>query len=310
MYDILGLLGYPVSHSLSPKMHNRIIKDLGLEMYYTLFSVPPARLKEAMKGVQALGIRGLNVTAPYKEEVIPYLDRLSPFARMVGAVNTIRREGDTLTGYNTDGWGFIQGLQANGFRSVEKVLILGAGGAARAVAHALLLTGVRKIIVSNRTAVRARELVERLKTDYQRYRDENFPADFSEDFPLKPNLPPSFSAEWIPLKVYPGTRAIYLPGPFEPDELEVELIVNATCVGMEGGPEGLPVNPDIFRPGQRVYDLIYNPAKTQLLKTAESKGAEVAGGVTMLVYQGALAFQLWTGHFPSNNILDQLCRDL
>jgi shikimate dehydrogenase len=254
---LVGLIGYPIEHSLSPAMHNSAFAALSLNWCYVPLPAPPERLGEAVAGLRALGLAGVNVTVPHKEAVVSYLDEVTPAAQAIGAVNTIVvRKG--LIGHNTDWQGFLTALSEGGFDPQGKrAVVLGAGGAARAVVHALARAGAQ-VTVLNRTLARAQALIQ----------------DFS---PLFPALPLTLQT-------------------LEEQTAGAHLLVNATPVGMwpqvdqSIWPEDLPF------PGHlTVFDLVYNPRQTKLLRQAEAVGAKVIGGLGMLVHQGAAAFELWTG---------------
>jgi len=255
---LVGLIGWPVEHSLSPAMHNSAFAALNLNWRYLPLPVHPERLGEAVAGLRALGFVGANVTVPHKEAVMSYLDHVTPEAQAIGAVNTIVvREGRSI-GHNTDWCGFLAALSEGGFDPQGKrVVVLGAGGAARAVVYALAHAGAQ-VTVLNRTLARAQVLVK----------------DFS---PLFPALPLTLQT-------------------LEEQTAEAHLLVNATPVGT--WPE---VNQSIWPQGLTfpghltVFDLVYNPRQTKLLRQAEAAGAKAIGGLGMLVHQGAAAFELWTG---------------
>jgi len=260
---LVGLIGYPVEHSLSPTMHNRAFAALNLNWCYVPLPVLPERLGEAVSGLRALGFVGANVTVPHKEAVMALLDRVTSEAQAIGAVNTIVVREERSIGYNTDWQGFLTALSEGGFDPQGKrAVILGAGGAARAVVYALAHAGAQ-VAILNRTAARARSLVQ----------------DFSSLFSSL--LPHS-----LPLT----------PQTLEKQTAEAHLLVNTTPVGLwpEVGrspwPEDLP-----FPDHLTVFDLVYNPRQTELLRQAQAAGAKVIGGLGMLVHQGAAAFELWTG---------------
>ncbi|SHF03053.1 shikimate dehydrogenase [Desulfofundulus australicus DSM 11792] len=258
---VCGLLGYPVEHSFSPAMHNAAFRHLGLDFVYLAFPVHPERLEEAVAGVRALHLAGVNVTVPHKEKVIPYLDELTDGARLAGAVNTIVHREGHLVGHNTDGAGFVRFLTADaGFNPAGKrVLVLGAGGAARAVAVHLALAGVEQVLVANRTPSRAAELA----------------ALIHDQTPAR-----ACAVPW-PADVLPG---------------EVDLIVQTTPLGMHPRVDACPDFPfHRLRPEQVVVDLVYNPPRTLFMERAARSGARVYNGLGMLLYQGVLAFELWTG---------------
>jgi shikimate dehydrogenase len=266
---LVGVIGWPVAHSLSPAMHNAAIQALGLSWRYIAMPVPPGSVDDAMRGIRALGFQGVNVTVPHKTAVIASLDTVAPEAAALGAVNTVvvrRDEGGTasLHGYNTDVAGFTGALEASGYTPTSDgaALVVGAGGAARAVAYALLTAGLGKVRVLNRTLARAEALVADLL------------ASGVGDGRLQAAV---LSAESLPVLAQ-----------------EVGLLVNATTVGMwphTGAsiwPEGVPI-PE----GLTVYDLVYNPLETRLLRQARRSGARGIDGLGMLSQQGALALALW-----------------
>lgn len=265
---IAGLIGWPVSHSVSPLMHNAAFDYLGLDWRYVPLPVDPQRpdgIRRAIAGLAALGMAGANVTVPHKQAVIPFVDRLLPAALAIGAVNTLIVEKDgSLSGDNTDAEGFVSDLREHGvYLDGQRVIVLGAGGSARAVVYGLARAGVERIAVLNRTLATAQELVAHLQ-------------------PLAPNC--SMSAFSLPQDL--ARLAPY-----------ADLIVNCTSLGMTPAVETTPWPDDVpLQNGQVVYDLVYNPPQTRLLQQAEQAGARPIGGLGMLVWQGALAFERWTGH--------------
>ena len=264
---LVGLIGYPVKHSLSPAMHSSAFAALNLNWCYVPLPVHPERLGEAIAGLRALGFVGANVTVPHKEAVMSYLDEVSPEAQAIGAVNTIAmssavvRDGESI-GYNTDWLGFLTALSESGFDPQGKrAVVLGAGGAARAVVYALARAGAQ-VTILNRTLSRAHALVQ----------------DFS---PLFPSLP----LVSLPLTL----QAL------EERATESHLLVNATPVGTWPEVDQSPWPEDLAFPAHlSVFDLVYNPRQTKLLRQAQAAGAQVIGGLGMLVHQGAAAFELWT----------------
>lgn len=255
---LVGIFGYPLGHTLSPRMQNRAFAAAGVNMVYLAFPVEPERIGAALEAVRALGMRGVNLTVPHKERALPLLDALSPEAEQIGAVNTVVNEGGRLRGFNTDAPGFICSLREDLGLCPEglRVLLLGAGGAARAVAWALGREGAARVWVANRTASRARALCDELSRRFPRTRYD----------PLE--LEAAWEERW-----------------------EVDLVVNATTLGMRGEALRVPAVP----PACRFYDLIYNPPETPWLAEARRRGHPTAGGMGMLVHQGALSFELWTG---------------
>jgi len=262
---ICGLLGSPVKHSFSPVMHNAAFSFLGLDYVYVPFCVAPEELCAAVMAVRSLGLAGVNVTVPHKEKVITFLDEVTPGAQLTGAVNTIVNHRGKLGGYNTDGAGFLRALQeeVNFSPAGRTALILGAGGAARAVAVELALAGAQEILLANRTPGRAEGLA-RLLT-------EHTPAGAG-------------IVLWSEQAMAEAAR-------------RSDLIVQTTPVGMSGHEESCINFPfEQLRPGQVVCDLVYNPPLTGFLRCAgQISGVRTIGGLGMLLNQGALAFELWTG---------------
>ncbi|MDF2722973.1 MAG: shikimate dehydrogenase [Paenibacillus sp.] len=254
-----GVFGDPIKHSKSPVMHNRAFRELGLNAAYAAFHILPGQLKDAVAGIRAMQFRGVNVTIPHKLEVMEYLDAIDEAAQAIGAVNTIVNDGGTLTGYNTDGIGYVRSLKEEaGFNVAgKKVLMLGAGGASRGVTYALAKEGAAAIYIANRTVEKANELADSIRP-----------------------FAPAYGME------YDGIADI---------RHEVELIVHNTSVGMHPNVDEVIIDTSWFHEGLTVSDLIYNPLVTRLLQEAEAKGAKTHGGLGMFIYQGAYAFEYWTG---------------
>lgn len=255
--QLTGVIGYPVKHSLSPAMQNAAFHALKLNWVYLAFEVPPERLREAVSGMKGLGIRGLNATIPHKEALLPVLDDLTEAARRIGAVNTLFWDEDRLVGDNTDAEGFLCALRGAGFEPQDaKVLVVGAGGSARAIVYALKQAGAG-VHLCNRSLDRAKQLGDTFGID--------------SVYPLEPER----------------LRSI-LPA--------VDLVVNCTSLGMEPDIGSLPSIPLEALPSRAwVNDLVYRPLSTRFLQYAESLGLNVLGGLDMLLYQGAAAFTRWTG---------------
>jgi shikimate dehydrogenase len=259
--DVCAIIGNPVAHSISPAMQNAAFQDMGLNYVYVPFKVKPEDLSQAIRGVKALNIRGLNVTMPHKVEIIPFLDELDPLAENIGAVNTIVNDSGWLKGYNTDASGFLKALLSEGIKPEKKnVVILGAGGAARAIAFILLDKG-SNLTILNRHLDLAKRLADRI---FQLFRREVIALELGRE-----NLKESLSA--------------------------ADILINTTSVGMTPENDNTPVPARLLKSKLVVFDIIYNPIKTRLLYEAEKKGAKVIGGLEMLVWQGAAAFELWTG---------------
>jgi len=271
---LIGLIGWPVGHSISPVMHNAAFARLGMDWRYVTLPVsahPSERVGEAVRGVRALGLKGANVTVPHKQAVLPFLDSLTPAARAIGAVNTILVVDDELIGDNTDALGFIADLHEQGVAVTGmSALVLGAGGSARAVVYGLADAGAKAITVLNRSRSRADLLAGEM-------------------------------AEFFPACVF---RTGALPEDIPDANADADLVVNCTSVGMAPCPEEMPWDEETeFAPEQVVYDLIYRPAVTRLLQMAAADGAVAIGGLGMLIWQGALAFQRWTGQKPPVEIM-------
>jgi len=260
---VLGVIGYPVSHTLSPIMHNAAIQRCSLNFVYVAFEVCPHLLERAIRGIPGLGIFGVNITVPHKEAVMPFLDRISPEAQFIGAVNTVVREGEKLVGHNTDGIGFSRALTQEGnFPLIGKtVLLLGAGGASRAVAAQTASEGTKKLIIANRSLPRAQRLESDLRGKFPGLQCHSVLLDDEAVGPLLPN---------------------------------VDLLVNTTTLGMNPG-DRAPVSLTNLPKDALIYDVIYNPPVTPLIREARERGNRTLNGLGMLVHQGAASFELWTG---------------
>ena len=264
MTRLVGIFGYPLAHSISPAFQQAAFDHYALDVTYHAWPTPPHRLEEEVATLRGEDYLGANVTIPYKEKVATILDDVDPWSRSVGAVNTIVREGAQLVGYNTDSLGFIQALkQSAGFEPEgRRVLLLGAGGAARAAAFALAQEGLAALTIANRGVHRAESLADDVGTEL---------------------------ADVTAIALDEGALAKACAG--------VDLIVNSTSIGMRhGGADAhTPLPGRLIPPGALVYDVVYNPPETRLLAEAREAGARVLGGLPMLVYQGAAAFERWTG---------------
>ena len=260
---LCGVIGDPIEHTLSPVMHNAAFRELGLDYVYVPFRVKPAELGQAIAGMRALNIRGLNVTIPHKVAVLQFLDKLDPLAAKIGAVNTIVNSEGILTGHNTDAAGFLQALLEAGVKPEgKKVIMLGAGGAARAISF-ILADKVSHLIILNR----------RLELDWA----EDLARKISQTFNQPVNAR-ELNRENL-------TQAL----------ASADILVNATSVGMNPDADQSPVDADLLRPGLTVFDIVYSPTKTKLLGEAEAAGADTISGLDMLIWQGAIAFERWTG---------------
>ncbi|MBB5173972.1 shikimate dehydrogenase [Texcoconibacillus texcoconensis] len=269
MKQLVGLFGHPIGHSLSPVMHNTQYERLQIPYTYHAFDVEPDRLKEAVEAIRALRLRGVNVTVPHKVDVMDYLDDIEEEAKQIGAVNTIVNDDGMLKGYNTDGRGYLLSLteRIGDDLSDKHVLVVGAGGAARAVAVSLSRHGIGQLTIANRTVTKAEVLVD-LCQGWQ-----------------------STEAKTIEQS--------------EKCMDEYDIIIQTTSVGMSPNTNEQPMSLQGIRPGVLVSDLIYNPLKTKWLQEADNLGAEVLDGVGMFVYQGALAIEYWTGEKPDTKLMRQ-----
>lgn len=266
--QLTALLGSPVAHSISPLMHNEAFAQLGLDYVYLCFDVNEDSLETAVNGLKAAGIRGFNLTMPNKNLMAQLADRLSPAAQLLGAVNTVVNDGGLLTGYNTDGIGYMRSVQDAGYDVIGKTItVMGAGGAASAICAQAALDGVRKIHIFARPTSRFWERTVKLAdTINQTTRCRVLLHEHSDGSALKDALQ------------------------------ESALLVNGTSVGMAPNTDST-ILPDtsLLHPDLIVSDVIYNPRKTRLLSEAEAAGCRTFNGMYMLLYQGAEAFRLWTG---------------
>ena len=258
---LAAVIGDPVRHSLSPAIHNAAFRELGLDWVYVAFEVPEGQGKAAIKAMRTLGIDGLNVTMPHKSDVARAVDRLTPTAKALGAVNTVFRVADELVGDSTDGEGFVNALRqdAGVEPAGKRFLVVGAGGAARAVVKAVADAGATEVIVAARRAERAGACAKLAGS-----RGRLGSVDEIEGVDIVVNATPIGMAEVVPLK----------------------------------GEPALPVDPDRLAPGQLVADLVYSPLVTPLVAAARERGVGAVNGVGMLIHQAALAFRLWTGEDP------------
>lgn len=254
-----GVFGDPIAQSKSPLMMNRAFEALGINGIYMAYHVKPHQLRQAVDGIRGLSLRGVNVTIPHKQAVMEYLDEIDEGAKVIGAVNTIVNDAGKLIGYNTDGIGYVRSLKEETGANLagKNILIIGAGGAARGVAYALAQEGPEQIWIANRTIDKAVELADSLRP-------------------------------------YANIAGMGLDG-LADIKLKVDIAINTTSVGMHPHIEDRPADPTQFREGTIISDLIYNPLKTRWLREAEQHGCQAHGGLGMFVYQGAYAFEYWTG---------------
>ena len=268
--ELVGVLGYPVAENPTCVMQEAAFGALSLPWRYLTLEVPPSALPDAIRGVRALGMRGVNLTIPHKVAVMELLDEISPDAKLIGAVNTVRREGDRLIGENTDGKGFLRGIveEAGINPKAKQVVILGAGGAARAIAVELTLAGAGHITIVNRSSVRGEELAAYLRTGLKA------------------------EAHFVPwTETYdPGTHT--------------DILVNATSIGLFPNVNDMvPVDLQSVRPDCLICDVIPNPPETPLIRSARQQGLKTLTGLPILVNQGAIGFKMWTGQKAPEDVM-------
>ncbi len=263
--ELYGIIGNPIRHSLSPMIHNGAFKRLGWNAVYLAFEVK--NLEEALRGIRGLGVRGVSVTHPFKTEVIPFLDKVEKLAKKIGAVNTIVNQGGRLIGYNTDCDGASEALEEKMDLRKKRVVLLGAGGAARAIGFGLKERDCQ-MIIANRSRDRGEALSRELKCH----------------FILLSSL----------VKMKAG-------------ELEADVVINATSLGMVPRERETPLPKKLLRKGMMVMDIVYEPLQTKLLREAKEKGCLTINGLEMLVRQGVAQFMIWTGKRPE---IKQMRNDL
>ncbi len=269
---VIGIFGHPVEHSFSPAMHNAAFRCLGLNYVYVPFPVKPENIGQAVEGIRALNLAGVNVTIPHKTAVLEFLDEISREAQLIGAVNTIVNRGGVLKGYNTDAPGFLKSLQLD--RGVtpqgKRILLLGAGGAARAVSIQLALAGAAHIIITTP-----------IPGEVESFRDT----------------------------ITESAKTMVTEVLWDENEIsgflgETDILINATPLGMHPNKGAMPpVRITDLPRSALVCDLIYNPRETLLLQKARENGLPVLNGVGMLLYQGAIAFELWTSSQPPLDVM-------
>ncbi|MEK3876100.1 shikimate dehydrogenase [Paenibacillus sp. FSL M7-0420] len=270
---LLGVMGDPIAQSKSPLMHGAALHALGLSGAYVPLHITPDKLGDAVQAIRTLGFRGVNVTIPHKVAVMEYLDRLDSSAVDVGAVNTIVNDNGILTGFNTDGIGYVRSLKTEAAPDLTgaRILVIGAGGAARGIVSALLKEQPARILIVNRNEVRARQLAD------------------------------SFSSRGS----LTGAGMDAVPGVLG----SMDIVINTTSVGMYPHMEDMPIDPAGLHEGMIVSDLIYNPLHTRLLTESLKRGCTVHGGLGMFVYQGAYALEYWTGLTAPAAIMRQTIAD-
>ena len=257
---LTGLIGFPIIQSHSPVMQNAAFQKCKLNKIYIPIEVEPSNLESVVKGISKMNFDGFNITKPYKIEIIKYLDEVDEYARLIGAVNTVKISNGILKGYNTDGTGFLRSFRENAGVEIEgkNVFILGSGGAARAIAITLALNEVKKIYICNRTFEKAASLA----------------ADTNK----------SAASEAVRMEYHKMKDAIN----------DSHILINTTNVGMLPNIDESPLNENLLNNELIVCDIVYNPMRTKLLRDAEKKGCKIIPGLPMLVYQGVESFEIWT----------------
>lgn len=269
--NVVGIIGDPVEHSMSPLMHNAAFRYLNLDYIYVPFKVSSDELKSAIAGAKALNIIGLNVTIPHKTDAIKYMDSLDKSAELVGAVNTIKIEDNHLKGYNTDGIGAVKAIEEFSTVKNKKIIILGAGGASKAVSFQILIDGAKELVIANRTPENALEL----KNDLIK-------------------------------KLNANVKCVDLEEELKNELLDADILINTTPIGMYPNVDQEPlVKAEMMHENLIVNDLVYNPLKTGLLKEAEKTGAKTISGIKMLIYQGMESFRIWTDVNPPLEVFQE-----
>ena len=276
---LTGLLGFPLKHSRSPHMHNSAFEKLELDYAYLAFEVEEGFLEEGLNAMKTFNAKGFNVTMPHKEKVIEFLDEVSEDAKIIGSVNTVLNDNGKLIGYNTDGRGFVKALEESNVEyKGKKIVMVGAGGAAKAVAVQLAFDGAKEVVIMNRTLSKAEDIMNSING----------------------NIPTS------------GARALEFDEVILKEELkDSAILVNCTPIGMKNTIEQCIVsNKDTLHKDLFVADIIYDPLQTKLMSTAEELGCKTMNGINMMIYQGALAFRIWTGEeMPIKYIKDVLFQE-
>jgi shikimate dehydrogenase len=268
--ELVGVFGHPVAENPTVVMQEAAFQHMGLNWRYLTIEVYPEDLENAMKGLRAMNMRGINLTIPHKVDVLKYLDRISPDAALIGAVNTVRSEGNLLIGENTDGKGFLRSLKEDAQidPAGKKAVILGAGGAARAISVELAIAGAKEITIVNRTAARGTELADLINS--------------------KTEATAAFT-EW-------NSRYAV--------SADTDIVVNATSIGLFPDIDSKPdIDNQSLTREMTVCDVIPNPPHTGFLREAELRGAKTLDGLGMLVYQGAIGFKMWTGMEPPVDVM-------
>ena len=284
---LLGVMGNPIEHTVSPIIHNNLAQALNDDIVYTAFRVEEENVGEAVKGAYALDMLGMNVTVPHKSAVIPFLKEIDPLAERIGAVNTLVRCEGGFKGYNTDMPGLLRAMKYDGadFKG-EYVIILGAGGVARAVAMMLADNGAAHIIIMNRSLDKARALADEINAYVESSLGKGDGGlHNSKDFCLGFDLP-----SYVNLS----------------DDRKY-VVIQATSVGMYPKNDEVIIEDESFYKKISIgYDIVFNPLETKFMKLCKESGAKSFGGLRMLLYQGIIAYELWTGREVSDDLSDQI----
>lgn len=264
---IICLIGNPIEHSLSPNIHNHLLKENDINANYVCFKVEKENLKEAIDGVKSLGIQGCNVTIPHKVEVMKYLDKVDKNAKLIGAVNTIKNENGKLIGYNTDGIGFVKSITDRGYKvENKKVLIIGSGGACRSIAIELASMGVKEIDIRNRSIENAKSISKTISDNFD-------------------------------------TKVKYSSSSITKNDLvKIDILINTTPIGMDKDKESCPIDESInLDKNILVCDIVYNPHETKFIKWGKNNNLDVIYGIDMLINQAIHGFYIWTNIKVNDN---------
>jgi shikimate dehydrogenase len=267
--EVVAVFGQPVAGNPTQYMMEKAFAQVGLDWRYLTLEIAPAGLADAVRGMRAMGFRGCNLTIPHKVEVLKYLDRTSEAATLMGAVNCVNRVGDELVGENTDGKGFVQSLRSLTDPQGKRVVILGAGGAARAIAVEVALAGAAEIAIVNRTEQRGQELADLLNNHVH-------------------------IGQVHVGQVHVAAQFVKWEGNYDVPP-ETEVLINATSIGLRDGEARLPLSVATLESDMVVADVIFNPPETRLIRDARQRGCKTLDGLGMLVNQAVIAFKIWTG---------------
>ncbi|MFX0029199.1 MAG: shikimate dehydrogenase [Candidatus Hermodarchaeota archaeon] len=269
--NLLGVIGHPIFHSMSPLMMNTALQELGLDYIYVAFDVHPENLEKAINGIRSLGIKGLNVTLPHKSTIIKYIDEVDSFALKLGAINTIKNEDGILKAKNTDAGGAKKSLLDKGCNIDGKnILILGSGGVSRAIAY-ILAEEANKIVLTDIIKEKAIQVSKEIRS--------NMKADIEGVLSNNKNL-----EEYIK---------------------KADILINATPIGMHPKEDETPIPQDLLRDNLFIFDVVYNPLETRLMREAAEIGCETLGGLDMLINQGVLAFEWWLNKTPNKELMKE-----